>query len=201
MSDLRADYDRAFVTESHRFDFEGVNTVLAGLDALCADFIRTAGAGCSGSSVYYSAQARYSTQVWEIETRLPCESFGSDRDLERLVEEFHRTHEQLFSFADRASSVEFIGWSAHVSCRLPKSEQMRLREPGIPDAVRHRRAYFASTGWAAAQVHALNALETGVEIQGPAIIESAFTTIVIDPGATAVRRASGSISIDVRSES
>ena len=201
MSDLRADYDRAFVTESHRFDFEGVNRVLAGLGAHCAEFIRTAGAGCAGGSVHYSAQARYSTQVWEIETRLPCESFGSDRDLERLVEEFHRTHEELFSFADRASSVEFIGWSAHVSCRLPRSAQMRLHEPGMAAAVRHRRAYFAPTGWVEARIHALNALETGVEIQGPAIIESAFTTIVIDPGATAVRRPSGSISIDVRSES
>ena len=201
MSDLRADYDRAFVTESHRFDFEGVNRVLAGLGAHCAEFIRTAGADCTDGSVHYSAQARYSTQVWEIETRLPCESFGSEQDLERLVEEFHRTHAELFSFADRGSAVEFIGWSAHVSCRLPRSEQMRLHEPGVPGSVRHRRAYFAPTGWVAAQVHALNALETDVEIQGPAIIESAFTTIVIDPGASAVRRPSGSIAIDVRSES
>jgi len=36
----------------------------------------------------------------------------------------------------------------------------------------------------------------GEQVSGPAIIESPFTTVVIDPGATAERRASGSLSID-----
>lgn len=200
MSDLRADYDQAFVTESHRFDFDGVNRVLASLGERCAAFIRMAGMGCSASSVHYTAQARYSTQVWEIETRLPGESFRSDDDLERLVAEFHRTHEELFSFADPASAVEFIGWSAHVSCQLTDSERMRLQVATVSHAVRERRAYFAPSGWTVVPVYTLEALEAGVEIPGPAIVESAFTTIVVDPGATAVRRPSGSISIDVRSE-
>ena len=34
------------------------------------------------------------------------------------------------------------------------------------------------------------------EIKGPAIIESAFTTVVIDPGAIVTRRESGSLSIN-----
>jgi N-methylhydantoinase A len=201
MSDLRADYDQAFVTTTQRFDFEGVNRVLAGLGKRCEEFIRTSGAGSSASSVRYTAQARYTTQVWEIETRLPCDSFGSARDLERLVEEFHRTHEELFGFADRESPVEIIGWSAHASCRLARGEEMRLQESAVSRAVRQRRAYFSPSGWTLVQVHALEAVQSGTEIRGPAIVESAFTTIVIDPGATAVRRPSGSLSIDVRSES
>lgn len=201
MSDLRADYDQAFVTETHRFDFEGVNRVLAELGKRCADFIRTAGAGCSASSVRYTAQARYTTQVWEIETRLHCERFGSVADLEQLLEEFHRTHEELFGFADRESAVEIIGWTAHVSCRLTDSEEMRLEERVVSHEVRERCAYFQPSGWTQACVYAFEALERGDEVQGPAIVESAFTTIVIDPGATAVRRASGSLSIEVRRES
>ena len=36
----------------------------------------------------------------------------------------------------------------------------------------------------------------GETVTGPALVESAFTTVVLDPGASAVRRGSGSLSID-----
>ena len=60
-----------------------------------------------------------------------------------------------------------------------------------------RRAYFEQTGWSLVDVLAFESLRVGAEIPGPAIVENAFTTIAIDPGATAVRRASGSLSIDI----
>ena len=37
---------------------------------------------------------------------------------------------------------------------------------------------------------------TGEVIEGPAIVESSFTTVVVNPGAAAVRQHSGSLSID-----
>jgi N-methylhydantoinase A len=38
-------------------------------------------------------------------------------------------------------------------------------------------------------------MKTEESVKGPAIIESAVTAVVVNPGATAVRRASGSLSI------
>ena len=43
---------------------------------------------------------------------------------------------------------------------------------------------------------AFEAIEPERVIEGPAIIESPFTTVVVNPGATAQRRASGSLSLD-----
>jgi N-methylhydantoinase A len=60
-----------------------------------------------------------------------------------------------------------------------------------------RRAYFADGGWADAPVHGFEAMRAGDAVTGPAIIESAFTTVVIDPGASAAKRPSGSLSIAV----
>ena len=47
------------------------------------------------------------------------------------------------------------------------------------------------------QVHRFEAIPAGVEIVGPAIVESSFTSIVIDPGARATRDALGTLVIDV----
>jgi N-methylhydantoinase A len=41
----------------------------------------------------------------------------------------------------------------------------------------------------------LEAMSVGEPVEGPAVIESPFTAIVVDPGATAVRRPSGSLSL------
>jgi N-methylhydantoinase A len=129
---------------------------------------------------------------------VPCDVFTSTRDVEQFAEEFHCTHKDLFTFSDPDSPIEIISWTAHVSCRLSLETDMRLDESaaqGRPNT--RRRAYFEQTGWSLVDVLAFEGLRVGVEIPGPAIVENAFTTIAIDPGATAVRRASGSLSIDI----
>jgi N-methylhydantoinase A len=39
-------------------------------------------------------------------------------------------------------------------------------------------------------------LDVGETVAGPAIVESPVTTVVLDPGASAVRTAAGSLAID-----
>jgi len=198
MSDLRADYDQSFVTNTQNFNYEGVNHVLQALRARCQNFIDSSGAGTTSVSVHFTADARYATQVWEIETPVPCESFQSAQDVESFAEEFHRTHTDLFTFADRNSPIEIIGWTARVACRLGEETGMQLDESAAPaPPKKKRRAYFDQGGWSMVDVYPFEALRTAEEVRGPAIVENAFTTIVIDPGATAVRRPSGSLSIEV----
>ena len=58
-----------------------------------------------------------------------------------------------------------------------------------------RKIYFAETGYVDATVRRFEAMTAGEKLAGPAIIESPFTTVVVDPGAVAERRKSGSVSI------
>jgi N-methylhydantoinase A len=198
MSDLKADFHRAFVTTSRDFDYSGVSAVLRELRAHCEEFATRAGATAEAVSIAFTTEARYATQVWEIEAPLECASLRTAVDLEALCEVFHRTHEDLFTFADRSSAIVFIGWTAHVACRLREHAGFQLEEgSGAASSRSRRRAYFGPRGWSEVEVHRFEALDTGEEVAGPAIIESAFTTIVIDPGARGLRRASGSLSIDV----
>jgi N-methylhydantoinase A len=44
-------------------------------------------------------------------------------------------------------------------------------------------------------VELFEAMDPGAAVEGPAVIESAFTTVVVDPGATAVRTEGGTLVI------
>jgi len=198
MSDLKADFHRAFVTTSRNFDFAGVSAVLRELRAQCQAFAERAGAPAEAVVVSFTTEARYATQVWEIDAPVASASVATPEDLRALTEVFHRTHEDLFTFADPSSAIVFIGWTAHVACRLGEHSGFQLQEASeaAPGRAR-RRAWFGSTGWSEVDVLRFESLAPGEEVCGPAIVESAFTSIVIDPGATAVRRPSGSLSVEV----
>ena len=57
-------------------------------------------------------------------------------------------------------------------------------------------AYFPGHGRVPTVVRRFEAIEVGERIAGPAIIESSFTTVVVNPGTVAERRPSGSLSVD-----
>ncbi|HWS61778.1 MAG TPA: hydantoinase/oxoprolinase family protein [Steroidobacteraceae bacterium] len=198
MSDLRADFHQACLVHTGHFDRAAVNAVLRALRQRCEDFAAAADADRGAMSIHFTAEARYASQVWEIEAPVHCDAFESDSDVARLVEDFHGAHADLFTFADRAAAIEIIGWTAHVACRLNETVSMSLtdtdtrRRPATT-----RRAYFPDGGWVVVPVRGFDVLQTGETVAGPAIIESAFTTVVVDPGATAIKRPSGSLSIEV----
>ena len=56
-----------------------------------------------------------------------------------------------------------------------------------------RKVYFAGTGETEAALYDFETMASGVEHQGPAIIESPFTTVVADADTRFLRTASGSL--------
>ncbi len=196
MSDLHSQYTRTFFAKSESFDAAGVNGILDVLEASCNAFIDGPGQGSIDQTIEFFAEARYPEQVWEIEVPLASRRFESDADLEALVQGFHKVHEELFAIRDPDSGVEVVGWTASVKCRLREGESgsLALRELEATTD-RSRPVYFNGHGLVDATVRRFEAMNEGEVLAGPAIIESPFTTVVVDPGATAERRASGSLSI------
>ena len=58
-----------------------------------------------------------------------------------------------------------------------------------------RSVFFSGVGAVDAAIWRLEAMSVGTQIEGPAIVESSFTTIVLNPGAHAERASSGSLVI------
>jgi N-methylhydantoinase A len=73
----------------------------------------------------------------------------------------------------------------------------RLEAPASDAAMPARRVYFAATGWVEAKVHRFETLAESEAVTGPAIVESSFTSVVVEPGAHARRDAGGTLIIAV----
>ena len=195
MSDLTSDFGATHPTLTKDFDLEGVNATLAGLVERCDQFIAGPGEGSLESQIELAAEARYPHQNWEIEVPLRIERFGVD-DVEQLRQDFHTRHEEIFAINDPESAVEVVGWRARVRCRLRESESRQvLAQQASHEPAATRRAYFRDAGEVDAAVRHFDSLEPGEPLEGPALIESPTTTVVIEPGATAERSESGSLRI------
>jgi N-methylhydantoinase A len=83
-----------------------------------------------------------------------------------------------------------------VNCQLREGPPRLALDPSAA-AARTRITYFREVGRVDAPVVQLGDLQRDQRVEGPAVVESPITTVVIDPGATAVRTEGGGLAIDV----
>jgi N-methylhydantoinase A len=185
-----------FFTTSARFDRVAVNEVLRKLRTSCERFAAGPGAGSLATKIDFAVEARYPHQIWDIEVPLRHDQFETEADLSTLIEDFHETHRQIFEVSDPGSGIELVTWRANARCKLQQSAVRRLVTGPAPSAtLATRPVYFAKSGWVEATIARFEALEANSSVEGPAIVESSFTTIVVDPSAVATRTASGGLQI------
>ena len=193
MSDLSNEYRATFFTTSDGFDRDGVNQTLDGLRAEAQAFIDGPGSNAVSSQIEFAVEARYASQVWEIEVPLPMEQFSSDDQLDALAEAFHAMHERIFAIRDPGSTIEYVGWTATARCGLRDGGPGRLAVGKGHEVSGTRKVYFAGDGAVDAVVHDFETMAAGQQHQGPAIIESPFTTVIADGATSFERTASGSL--------
>lgn len=196
MSELASDYARMQFTTSQKFDFDAVGEVLAALENRCEAFARGPGEGSLKTAIEFSVEARYPHQIWEIEVPLAGRRIDGSEALAELKSAFHDTHKAIFEICDRNSEVEFVTWRAKVRCRLRDAATGRVPPPDSRSELPvSRRVYFAGSGWVDARVARFEAMPADEPVPGPAIVESSFTTVVVDPGTVAVRTAGGGLRV------
>jgi N-methylhydantoinase A len=201
MSELSSDYAQLHFTTSRSFAFDKVNVVLASLKERCAEFVKGPGRDAIEHRIELSVEARYPHQIWEIDTPLSMNAIETPDDLRRLTDAFHDMHQRIFEIADRTSDVEFVTWRAKVSCRLKETMAGRLdRSDDMVGTSVTRAVYFPETGWRDVVVHRFETMQDHAVVIGPSIIESSFTTVVVDPGAIALRNAAGALEVTFEKE-
>ena len=193
MSDLSNEYRATFFTTSDGFDRDSVNLTLDGLRAEAQAFIDGPGSNAVSSEIEFAVEARYASQVWEIEVPLPFDRFSNDDQLDALNEAFHAMHERIFAVRDPGSVIEYVGWTATARCGLRAGGPGRLAAGKGHDVSGTRKVYFAGEGTVEATLYDFEAMESGKQHMGPAIIESPFTTVIADSATSFERTPSGSL--------
>ena len=124
---------------------------------------------------------------------VPEQLFGAG-GIDILAQAFHRTHEHIFAFSDPHSAIEVIAWRAAVRCPVNTEADLKLAHMTMGRRASHwRRAFFPQRGWLEVPVLQFGEIESNKRIDGPAIVESPFTSIVIDADAAFVRSTAGNL--------
>jgi N-methylhydantoinase A len=143
-----------------------------------ADGRKRLGAFDGPVSVRRSVDMRYGEQIFEIQVSLDGVDLARADLLEEITARFHRRHEELYAYS--ASGQEVVVVNARVAVvgelpPLPAGHGVTERRT-TPKAAR-RRVYLGD--WIDVPVFRLDELPAGWETKGPALLESATTTVLV----------------------
>jgi N-methylhydantoinase A len=140
-----------------------------------------------------AADMRYKGQAFELMIAASGSGAGPVFDravLDGLVEAFHATHRQRFSYANPGAAVEIVSLRVSAIGRLPMLHGSVAR-PIAEGKPARRRKVWLNGGWREVPAWSRGEIAPDAEIEGPALIEEAYTTVLLTDGWRCRRHPSG----------
>jgi N-methylhydantoinase A len=182
-TDLRFEVARTHIGDANALDGAEVKRLFEEMEAEGLGRLRASFDGPVRST--RSVDMRYGEQVFEIAVPLKDIDWSVADPLPQIVERFHRRHEELYTYSLPDQEVVLVNARVAVAGILSALPQ----EPALPEAPAsaprsERRIYLED--WVAAPVRDFDALALAQKIAGPAVVESAMTTVLLRPGDRAI---------------
>ncbi len=194
-SDIRYEIARTHIGDASRLEAEALRGVWAEMEA--EGRAKLAAAEFDGPvRSQRSADMRYGEQIFEVAVPLDGIDFARPDLTAALAEAFHRRHEELYTYAMPDQEAVLVNARVAVVGGLPALPQ----EPDVParDVAGPRAMRMVHLGlWREVGVYDLEALAPGQVIEGPAVVESATTTVMLRAGDVAKVTAFGWLDIAV----
>jgi len=189
-SNLAHDLVRSQVLEAKGDNLE----TLAGL---AASLIEEAGVRLDADAVpvadrrvELAADMRYKGQAFEL--TVPATAVRIDAGvLEGLIAGFHDIHRQRFSYANPSSPVEIVSLRVSAIGRLPKPQGKTPASAETGHRPVRGRQVWMQGAWAEVAVWSRSQIGADTVLNGPAVIEEAYTTVLLAEGWTCRRDRSG----------
>ena len=128
-----------------------------------------------------SADMRYGEQIFEITVNLDGVDWSRPDLLRQMADAFHARHEELYTYALRDQEAVLVNARVAVIGELPALPTEPPRTVSAPAAPRSERRVHLG-GWREVSVFSFDDLAAGQIVEGPAIVESSTTTVLLRPG-------------------
>lgn len=197
--DVQHHFVRTHMGALGRFAVADLNTSLQHMAAEATATLQTEGYTGKRTELKFYADLRYLGQASEL--RMPL-SNGSltPESLAELEAEFHREYLRTYGYSSSGEPVELVNlWLVAVGLRtsVPRFNRLKLHMPPAVDEVSSRPVYLGrELGFGDAPVYHRSALGQK-RIEGPAVIESYESTIVVPVGAAAYIDSFHNVIIDI----
>jgi N-methylhydantoinase A len=198
VTDVTHDYARAHHELSDSLDADAIAAIFVELEERAAGELTRSGFTEGQIAFERKVDARYPGQVHELTIDVPSRNLD-DKGRRRLVDAFHRDHERMFTWSRPELAVEFLHWRVSATGHLPSGTQERNDDPGTATAPSGAtgRAYFRGYGELPTRFFDASALAPGATVEGPAVVSSATTTVLVNPDDTLSVQADRSYVIDI----
>lgn len=181
-SDLRYDFAQSFTASLDVVDLDEVRRLTDRMAVEGIDRLRNQGLADGDIATRFTADMRYLDQIYEVNVTVPDLATGDDEIRRAWASLFHERYQTLYSYHQLDQEIRLVTLRATVTCKLP-SVKLPAREQGDRTAKARkgtRRVYMGT--WVEASVYAAGDLAPGTVIVGPAIVESDFTTVLVEAG-------------------
>lgn len=178
-TDLRFEVSRTHIGDTTQLDGAAIKRLFAEMEREGMARLRASFDG--PVRVQRSVEMRYGEQIFEIAVPLDGIDWEADDPLPQIIERFHTRHEELYTYALRDQGAVLVNARAAVIGVLPEVPQepkLVLRAPAAPRG--ERRIWLRD--WTTVPVFDFDAPSPDQIIEGPAIVESTMTTVLLRPG-------------------
>jgi len=183
------DEERSYIAAGAQADIKRLRQLWEELDQRAEHFLLEAGFTRADIHCRYQVNLRYPGQNWSLTVDAAQQrgardlSFADDKLIAKMMAEFHRLHLAEYGHARDGEAPEITGVRLVTSSAIPKphfaSGFTAPRRTAAP--AKQRRANLGQ-GFGPTDIYRGADLLPGHEVQGPAIVEEKFTTIVVYPG-------------------
>ncbi|MHB1342835.1 MAG: hydantoinase/oxoprolinase family protein [Thermoleophilia bacterium] len=181
--DIGRDYVRSYICPTGAADAAVINGLFEDMVSEALREFSVLNVAREDLTVVKSADVRYAGQYHEVEISL-SEGEITPEDIEKLTEDFHQTHRELYTFSLPWVPVEFR--NLRVICKSKGAKiVMEEIEAGTPDpsgAVKTTRQCYFDGEYRDTPIYDAEKLKAGNVIKRAAIIEHPLTTTVIPGG-------------------
>jgi len=174
-------------------DWPAVERALAERDQACAKLMRSEGVPAVQTQTHYFADVCYVGQSYHLEIPLRADAANP---IETLYRDFLAAHDRIYGHSTEGPARIVNLRSIHRSAASRPTAAASAPAQGNGAAKGTRDILTAESGrFIPAKIYDRSALATGCEIHGPAIVEQADTTTLIEPGLRATVAADGPLII------
>ncbi len=183
LADFTHDYLVSLVQPIEHVDVAQLGASLASLRERAHADLESEGVKAEARDLVPSLDLRYFGQSTEINVQLPADQSGAALDISAFVAEFHRRHEELYSYNVPNEPVELVNLRLRAIGRVPKPPRAALSGKGTGKSSGSRRAWFPQGGMIATPVWRREDLAAGMRVEGPIIVQEMSSATIVPPHA------------------
>jgi len=183
MSDLRRDYFVTRLLTLNAGNAGGVGSLLEEIEAVALAQFEREGITADRIRFIRYGKLRYENQEHGVEVPLPDGAIDAAA-VDEIGDRFHGSYEREYTYRLDAP-VEFVGAHVVAVAEVGKLTPAPLPTTGrrLADAAKGRRPVdYATEGVHEADIYVGELLEPGMSFDGPAIVETRSSTVVVHPG-------------------